>query len=146
MLSFDRKRLFKVFLIVLFVYLASLDRASQANSTSNLTNFTENNQTIENKENSQAESIKALVKKSLKALNEENVTAYMSTIDLKSPDYAKTKETVSIVSKYYDIKYELNSLDILKFSGNEAIVRIIQTTKKIRGGDFRNNKIESLNT
>ncbi|MGL5871734.1 MAG: hypothetical protein ACRC2R_05080 [Xenococcaceae cyanobacterium] len=135
-----------MFLIGLFVCFASLDRASQANSIDNLTSFTENNKKIENKENSQAKSIKILVKKSFQALNEENVTAYMSTIDLKSPDYAQTKEAVSKVSEYYDLKYELNSVDILKISTNEAIVRIIQTTKKIRGEDFKNNRIESLNT
>lgn len=100
----------------------------------------------ETKQNqSDRQAIRELVNKQLKALNEKNIVAYMDTVDKQSPGYELTKELLMEVYKTYDLKYELNSLEFIRISANEARVRMIQTTTKLKGPEFRNNKLTSIN-
>jgi murein L,D-transpeptidase YcbB/YkuD len=107
--------------------------------------LSEQDKDLNSKSTSQAKDIKAVFYKSLKALNEENIAAYLATIHPQAPDYAQSKELLTTLFAHYDIKYEINSIDIIKISENEATVRLVQTTKKIRGPEFKNNKLETLN-
>jgi hypothetical protein len=100
----------------------------------------------ETKQNhSDRQAIRELVNKQFKALNEKDIVGYMDTVDKQSPGYELTKELLMQVYKTYDLKYELNSLEFIRISANEARVRMIQTSTKLKGPEFRNNKLTSIN-
>ncbi|MBD1834627.1 nuclear transport factor 2 family protein [Cyanobacteria bacterium FACHB-472] len=100
----------------------------------------------ETKQNqSDRQAIRELVNKQFKALNEKNLLAYMDTVDKESTGYEFTKELLIEIYKTYELKYELNSLEFVSISANEARVRMIQTTTKLKGPEFRNNKLTSIN-
>lgn len=94
---------------------------------------------------SDRQSIRELVNKQFKALNEENIVAYMETVDKESPGYESTNNLLILSYQMFELKYELNSLEFVSISANEARVRMIQTTTKLKGPEFRNNKLTSIN-
>jgi hypothetical protein len=94
---------------------------------------------------SEQAAIKLLIQQQFKALNERNPEAYMATLDPKSPGFQLTKSTISEVFKRL-LKYEPTKIEILGISENEAKVRIEQTTTKIEGPPFRDNKMVILHT
>ncbi|MEG4499808.1 hypothetical protein QUB05_17235 [Microcoleus sp. F10-C6] len=91
--------------------------------------------------NSEKAAIKSVVILNLKALNEENIEAYMATIDPKSPGFELTKNAIAQIFSIYDLNYVMNKFDAATISGNTAIVTVDQTTTKIRGPQFRNNRM-----
>lgn len=94
---------------------------------------------------SEQAAIKLLIDRQFKALNERNPEAYMATVDPSSPGFEATKITISEVFKRL-LKYEPTKIEIVGISGNEAKVRIEQTTTKIEGAPFRDNKMIILHT
>jgi hypothetical protein len=94
---------------------------------------------------SEQAAIKLLIEQQFKALNERNTEAYMATVDPKSPGFKATKTTISEVFKRH-LKYEATKIEILGISGNEAKVRIEQTTTKIKKIPFRDNRMVILHT
>lgn len=101
-------------------------------------------ETIADNSSEQA-AIKLLIERQFKALNERNPEAYMATVDPNSPGFEPTKSTISEVFKR-NLKYEPTKIEILGISENEAKVRIEQTTTKIDGPAFRDNKMIILHT
>jgi hypothetical protein len=91
--------------------------------------------------NSEKAAIKSVVTLNMKALNEENIEAYMATIDPKSPAFELTKNAIAQSFSIYDLKYVMNNFDVATISGNTAIVKVDQTTTKVRGPQFRNNRM-----
>lgn len=120
-------------------------------STKNLFHFTNsqitNSPTKQNKNlvvadvNSERTAIQSVVILNLKALNEENIEAYMATIDPNSPGFQLTKNAIAQSFSIYDLNYMLNSFDVTTISDNTAIVTVEQTTTKIQGPRFRNNRM-----
>ncbi|MBW4682250.1 MAG: hypothetical protein KME19_19340 [Microcoleus vaginatus WJT46-NPBG5] len=99
------------------------------------------NYTAQAQENqSEEEKIRALLDLQIKALNEENVEVYMSTISKTSPQYSLTVDLLNYLFKEYDVKYELNGLEFVSVSAAEAKVKVTQTTTKIQGPEFKDNK------
>ncbi len=94
---------------------------------------------------SEQAAIKLLIDRQFKALNERNTEGYMATVDPNSPGFQPTKSTISEVFKR-QLKYEPTKIEILGISGNEAKVRIEQTTTKIEDPPFRDNKMIILHT
>lgn len=94
--------------------------------------------------NSEKISIKSIVLLQIKALNEENIEAYMSTIDPRSPGFEVTKNIQLQAFSQYDLKYVMNQFDVISLSSNTAVIRVDQTTTKIRGPQFRNNRLVSI--
>jgi hypothetical protein len=96
---------------------------------------------------SEQAAIQLLIDRQFKALNERNTEAYMATVDPNSPGFQPTKNTISEVFTRI-LKYEPTKIEILEISGNEAKVRIEQTTTKIGGppSPFRDNKMIILHT
>jgi len=94
---------------------------------------------------SEQAAIKLLIEQQFKALNERNPEAYMATLDPNSPGFQLTKTAISEVFKR-PLKYEPTKIEILGISGNEAKVRIAQTTTKIEEIPFRDNRMVILHT
>lgn len=65
----------------------------------------------------------------------------MATIDPKSPGFELTKNAIAQSFSIYDLNYVMNKFDVATISGNTAIVTVDQTTTKIRGPQFRNNRM-----
>ncbi len=91
--------------------------------------------------NSEKAAIQSVLTLNLKALNEENIEAYMATIDPNSPGFELTKNAIAQSFSIYDLNYVMNKFDVTTISDNTAIVTAEQTTTKIRGGQFRNNRM-----
>lgn len=89
---------------------------------------------------SEEQRIRAVIDLQIKALNEENINVYMSTVSKSSPQYDLTQDLLSKLFQFYDVKYEINALEFVSISADEAKVRATQTTTKIQGPDFKDNK------
>ncbi|MBD3263875.1 MAG: hypothetical protein GF375_02085 [Candidatus Omnitrophica bacterium] len=92
------------------------------------------------------EEIFRVVYDNLAAMEEENLVDYMDTISEDSPGYNTTKQQLLILFNNYDLDYEIESIELLESSANEAKVKVIQSTRKIEGPEFRNNKIVGIHT
>lgn len=91
--------------------------------------------------NSDKEAIKSVLILQFKALNEENLEAYMATIDPNAPAFKLTRDMTIKVFLNSDLKYVMNEYDVVNISSNTAKIRVVQTTTKIRAAQFRNNRM-----
>ena len=75
------------------------------------------------------------------ASNAENVNHYMATIHSKSPSYEATKKMTQEAFSLFDLSYKVSGLKIIKQTKKEVVVAFTLTTRKTRGPDFRDNRI-----
>ncbi|MEG3849797.1 hypothetical protein QT971_20870 [Microcoleus sp. herbarium19] len=129
-------------------YAASINLYQEPKSLLNFTRFQTTTSPKEEKQNlfiadvnSDKEAIKSVLILQFKALNEENIEAYMATIDSNSPVFKPTRELTAQVFSNSDLKYVMNEFDVVNISSNTAKVRVVQTTTKIRAPQFRNNRM-----
>ncbi|WP_379135509.1 copper amine oxidase N-terminal domain-containing protein [Paenibacillus sp. sgz500958] len=92
------------------------------------------------------EGIMAVLQANLKYSNEENMDGVLSTIDAASPAFAQSKEAYGQIFKVYDLLFAFESTKIISYSENEAAVYVVQTTKKVKGPDFQDNRTTSVST
>lgn len=88
--------------------------------------------------------VKEVFAENLRATQQEDVDAIMSTMHSMSPNRAATKAQFPALFKRYDLKYELVDYSFVSLSGNYAIARVKQRTSKVKGPAFRNNIIDML--
>ncbi|MFM9267503.1 hypothetical protein [Tychonema sp. BBK16] len=129
-------------------YTASTNSSSLPKNLFHFTNSQTNTSAIKQKQNlvvadinSEKATIESVVILNLKALNEENIEAYMATIDPNSPAFELTKNAIIQSFLIYDLNYVMNTFDVATISDNTAIVTVDQTTTKIQGPRFRNNRM-----
>jgi tetratricopeptide (TPR) repeat protein len=79
-----------------------------------------------------------------RAANGEDIAAYMATIHSKNPLRAKTEDSLKQVFAAYDLDFRFSNLELQRLKKNEAKIHFVLTTKKIRGGDFRNNTVTGV--
>jgi hypothetical protein len=80
----------------------------------------------------------------LEAMEREDIKAYMATIHEASPGYALTEQVTAKAFDLYDLKYTVDELEVIEESKGEAKVKFMMTTKKIRGPEFRDNRIKGV--
>ena len=90
------------------------------------------------------EQIVAVVRAQTDALNKEDLDAALALVDPDSPGFAETKRLSEQLFRTYDIRYTLSEAAVEAVTGNEATVRFMQTTEKLSGPDFRDNRIEGV--
>ena len=83
----------------------------------------------------------AIIYENIRASNEENVNRYMATIHSKSPSYQSTEAMTKEAFSLFDLSYKISGLKIIKQNKNEVVVAFTLTTQKIRGPNFRDNRI-----
>jgi len=88
----------------------------------------------------------SVVQENIKAMNDENLDKTMATIDEQSASYDQTKQVAQRLFDIYDLKYELDSLRVITKTDDEARVECIQTTTKVRGPAFRDNRIDFVHS
>jgi hypothetical protein len=81
-----------------------------------------------------------LIKASTKYLNEKNIDGFMTTILPRSPYYHDIETNTKKLFDLYDLNYKVEDIKILEQNESEIKVEFTQTTLKVKGPDFKNNK------
>jgi hypothetical protein len=88
----------------------------------------------------------SVVQENIKAMNDRDLDRAMATIDEQSPSYDQTKQVAKKLFEMYELKYELANVKVIVQTEDEARVGCIQTTKKVSGPGFRDNRIDFVHT
>jgi hypothetical protein len=100
----------------------------------------------ENPQKNEVNAIKAVFYQNIQGLNTENLDLAMGVIDKNNSNYEQVKQLTQTLFNSFDLNYAINKLEIMEVSGNEAKVKVTQTTKKLKGLGFRDNVVVSVNT
>jgi len=87
---------------------------------------------------------KSIVYENVKAMENEDLERVMATIDEESGSFEQTKKLAEQLFAAYDLKYELDSVRVTGQTDTEAKVECIQTTRKVSGPAFRDNRIVAM--
>lgn len=79
-----------------------------------------------------------------KYMTEENLSEVKNTIHSSSPAFNATDNLVKELFRMYDLEYKVESVVIIEEMEDEAQVRFIQSTTKINGPEFRNNRLTGI--
>ncbi|WP_405175145.1 copper amine oxidase N-terminal domain-containing protein [Paenibacillus sp. FSL H8-0261] len=88
--------------------------------------------------------ILAVLQSNLDYTNAENIQGLLSTIDPKSPALEQTKQLYSQIFAAYDLKSTLESTKIIHYTKDTAAVYMVQTSIKLKGPDFQDNRSTSV--
>jgi hypothetical protein len=88
----------------------------------------------------------AIIYENIRASNAEDKVAYMATIHPNSPSYEVTEQTLDTIFNNYDLSYKISGLSVIEENSREVKLSYILVTRKIRGGDFRDNQIDGTIT
>ena len=83
----------------------------------------------------------SVIRANLEFFNLEDLDGTMSTVHPESPSYKQTEEIVEELFKIYDINSKYEKLEVVKKNDNEAEVNFVQLTTKIKGPEFKNNRL-----
>ncbi len=92
------------------------------------------------------EAIKDVVYKNTEARNNEDVAAYINTMDKDSRNYDRLEEMMNTIFQTYDLNYQVKDLKVTEIKDDEAKVKFVQITKKVKGPTFRDNRVEGVHT
>lgn len=88
------------------------------------------------------ESPAEVIRAHFEAMNREDLEAAMSYLDSDGPNYAITRSTTEQLFKNYDIRYSVEVLgEVSSEKKGERRVKVVQTTQKIAGPAFVDNKM-----
>jgi len=82
-----------------------------------------------------------VVRENIRAMNSRDLEKTMATIDEQSESYDKTKDLARRLFAAYDLRYELDSANVIERTDDQAKVECVQTTRKVSGPAFRDNRI-----
>jgi hypothetical protein len=82
-----------------------------------------------------------VVRENIRAMNSRDLDKTMATIDEQSEAYDKTKDLARRLFAAYDLRYELDSATVIEKTDENAKVECVQTTRKVSGPAFRDNRI-----
>ncbi|MFD2612562.1 stalk domain-containing protein [Paenibacillus gansuensis] len=77
------------------------------------------------------------------AESKEDAAAFMALVDPSSPVYGLDQELQERLDQF-DMLVKLDSLEITDIRSSEAVLHVVETTKKISGPFYLDNKTESL--
>jgi hypothetical protein len=89
--------------------------------------------------------IEQMLRANMQYAQNEDRAAYMATISPTSPIRAMTEKMLAQVFRVYDLKYDIESIELLSNDGRTATVRVVQTTRKVSGPVFRDNRLRVTN-
>ena len=91
-----------------------------------------------------AAELEAVVMKNFKATEAKDVNTMLETLHTQSPSYAHTKNESTALFEEFDIKYELLQFQYVGMDGEYAIARCKYSAKKIAGGNFKENRLDTF--
>lgn len=86
------------------------------------------------------EDLTSILDQGIRALNTEDLPAYMATIHPGSPVYTRTQDEIGQSFQTYDLSYELSDVQIVEQNDREVRLRFVQVTRKLRGPDYHDNR------
>jgi ketosteroid isomerase-like protein len=84
-------------------------------------------------------------KRHLETLNKKDLTGYLATLDPAAPQYKQAKADTAQLFQEYTLKYSVKSVKVLSIGSTEAVVQMVATVKKVRGGAFKDSKMTTTN-
>ncbi len=85
-----------------------------------------------------------VVRAQIDAFNRQDFKASMDTIHPSSPGFQTTRDFSKMLLERYQLRFKLQNTAIESITADTAKVRFTQTTKKITGPEFRNNRIDGI--
>ncbi|MBO7521030.1 MAG: hypothetical protein J6T16_02185, partial [Opitutales bacterium] len=94
-------------------------------------------------ESQDVKDIKAVIERNVDGCRNENLDQVLSTVD----DSAKelTRAQCKMIFDAYDLDYDVKIVEVKMIDKDSAEVRLEQTTNKVRGPAFKDNKIKTKN-
>jgi hypothetical protein len=92
------------------------------------------------------DAITAVLQANMKYSTEENLEGVLSTMDATSPGFDQNKQVYMQMFNMYDLSFTLDSSKIIYYTENEAAVYTVQTTKKLKGPAFQDNRSVMVST
>lgn len=90
--------------------------------------------------------INAAVQANFEYTNKENLDGLLSTLDETSPAYAQSKQLYTQIFQVYDLESAIESSKIIDYTGDEAAVYLVQTTKRISGPALPDTRSTTVTT
>ncbi|QYR21348.1 copper amine oxidase N-terminal domain-containing protein [Paenibacillus sp. sptzw28] len=84
--------------------------------------------------------IAALVDRQIQTINDEDLKGYEATFVPKTPGLGQMLESVKQLFSHFDLKYTVEKVSIVDYTGTEAVVNIVQKVEKINGPQFQNSR------
>lgn len=92
------------------------------------------------------EAVKSVIIKNTEAGNDEDVAAYINTMDKENKNFSHLGDMMNTIFSTYDLNYQVKDLKVIELKDDEAKVEFVQITKKVKGPTFRDNRIEGVHT
>lgn len=89
--------------------------------------------------------IHAVIQAHVDYSNKEDLNGVLSTLDETAPSYEQSKEVYAQLFKVYDLNTTVDSSKIIDYSGDTAAVYMVQTTKRIKGPEFNDIRVATIN-
>jgi len=104
-------------------------------------------QTIQKQENIDPKvsaEIIAVIKENIVATEAKDKERVINTISKDSPQLQSTINGMDYVFANFDMKFELEKVEVIELNGDEAKVYYIQTTQAIRGEGFAPTRVSGI--
>ena len=85
-----------------------------------------------------------VIKRNVNYSQNEDLDGFFSTMDSSTPNLAQAKAAIQQVFAAYDMKYELEKMEIVSVDKDKAVVKVIQVTKKVKGPEFKDYKMHQI--
>ncbi|GGD96276.1 stalk domain-containing protein [Paenibacillus nasutitermitis] len=92
------------------------------------------------------EKILALIHRQEESSNKEDLDGYIATFNPESSDVALLKEQTEQLFSEYDFKFTTENITIVDYTGTAAVVYYTQTTEKLNGPQFQDNRVRAIVT
>jgi hypothetical protein len=87
-----------------------------------------------------------VVHRNMEAMNAEDVAGYMATIHPEGGGYAETEAALTQLFEIYDLSTTLTDVRLESETAEEARVYALMTTRKLKGPEFNNNRMDVVFT
>ena len=84
----------------------------------------------------------AVIYINMETAENENLKEHLDTIHPESPAYSATEKLMPQIFSIYDLDYSIKNIKVVASSPDEIKVSFIQTTKKVRGPEFKDNVVK----
>lgn len=90
------------------------------------------------------QAVKDVIYRNIEAGNDEDVAAYISTMDKDNRNYDQLESMMNTIFNTYDLNYQIKDLKITELKDDVAKVNYVQVIKKIKGPSFRDKRVEGV--
>ena len=90
--------------------------------------------------------VKAVLQRNIRALNREDLPAYLNTLDRRTDKFARSKQLAQELQRTYDLHYQIRNIDVIEMADSQMKLRVVQETRKLKGPAFKNNRMVAVHT